>query len=115
MPSTINYSFGDIVLVPFPFTDLSATKRRPAIVISSSSYHRERADLVIMAVTSQVRPAGSIGEVQVKDWKSAGLLKPSVIKPVITTIEHTLVIRRLGQLKQEDQEAVRKAIAGIFG
>ena len=115
MPPTTGYSFGDIVLVPFPFTDQSATKRRPAVVVSSGSYHRSRADLIIMAVTSQVRPAGVIGEVQVKDWKSAGLIKPSVIKPVIATIEASLVIRRLGQLKKEEQETLRKAIGKIVG
>lgn len=115
MPPTTSYSFGDIVLVPFPFTDQSATKRRPAVVISTSSYHAERPDLIIMAVTSQARSAGAIGEVQVKDWKGAGLLKPSVVKPVITTIEAPLVIRRLGQLRKEDQESLRNAIAKIVG
>ena len=115
MPPTTSYSFGDIVLVPFPFTDQSATKRRPAVIISTSRYHAERPDLIIMAVTSQARPAGAIGEVQVKDSKGAGLIKPSVIKPVITTIEQTLVIRRLGQLKKEEQETLRKAIGKIVG
>jgi mRNA interferase MazF len=81
MPPTTSYSFGDIVLVPFPFTDQSATKRRPAVVVSTERYNRKRPDLIIMAVTSQARPAGSLGEVQVKEWKSAGLLKPSVVKP----------------------------------
>jgi len=76
MPSTTSYSFGDIVLVPFPFTDQSATKRRPAVIVSSDRYHRERPDLIIMAVTSQARPAGGVGEVQVKDWQAAKLLSP---------------------------------------
>ncbi len=80
------YEFGDIVLVPFPFTDQSATKRRPAVVISSQVYHRVRPDLIIMAVTSQRPTTGSVGEVDVRDWREAGLLKPSVIKPVLTTI-----------------------------
>ena len=115
MPPTTSYSFGDIVLVPFPFTDQSTAKRRPAVVVSSNAYHRERADLVIMAVTSQPRPAGSIGEAQVKDWKGAGLIKPSLVKPVITTIEQSLVIRRLGRLKEEDQQVLRRAIATIIG
>jgi dTDP-4-dehydrorhamnose reductase len=53
MPPTTGYSFGDIVLVPFPFTDQSAAKRRPAVVVSSAAYHRGRRDLIIMAVTSQ--------------------------------------------------------------
>ena len=52
MPPTTGYSFGDIVLVPFPFTDQSATKRRPAAAVSNERYNRERLGLVIMAVTS---------------------------------------------------------------
>lgn len=49
------HSFGDVVLVPFPFTDQSGTKKRPAVIISSSGYNAGRRDLVIMAITSQVR------------------------------------------------------------
>ena len=115
MPPTTGYSFGDIVLVPFPFTDQSATKRRPAVVVSTERYNQERPDLIIMAVTSQARPAGAIGEVQVKDWQAAGLIKPSVVKPIITTIEQNLVIRRLGRLKEEDQQALKRAIGAIIG
>ena len=115
MPPTTGYSFGDIVLVPFPFTDQTGSKKRPAVIVSSAAYHAARRDVLIMAVTSQVRPARGIGEVPVKDWKSAGLIKPSVIKPVITTIEPSLVIRRLGHLKKDEQEALRKAIGQIVG
>lgn len=62
MPPTTGYSFGDIVLVPFPFSDQSGTKRRPAVVVSSQRYHTERPDLVIMAVTSRVRPSGGFAK-----------------------------------------------------
>ncbi len=44
MPPTISYEFGDVILVPFPFTDPSGIKKRPAVVASSSHYHRERPD-----------------------------------------------------------------------
>ena len=115
MPPTTSYSFGDIVLVSFPFTDQSATKQRPAVVVSSGAYHQTRRDLIIMAVTSQMRPTPGVGDVQVKDWQDAGLLKPSAIKPVIATIEHALVIKRLGRLREQDQAALRKAIAQIVG
>jgi mRNA interferase MazF len=115
MPPTTGYSFGDIVLVPFPFTDQTGSKKRPAVIVSSAAYHAERRDVLIMAVTSQARPTRGIGEVQVKEWKSAGLIKPSVIKPVITTIEASLVIRRLGQIKKDEQETLRKAIGQIVG
>ena len=89
------YEFGDLVLVPFPFTDQSADKRRPAVVVSSSAYHQARRDLLIMAVKSQQPSTLSVGEVQVQDWRGAGLLKPSVLKPVLTTIDPTLVLKNL--------------------
>ena len=53
-----SFEFGDVVLVPFPFTDQSTTKKRPAIVVSSQTYNTERPDVIIMAVTSQARPGG---------------------------------------------------------
>ena len=115
MPATTSYSFGEIVLVPFPFTDQTGIKKRPAVIVSGAAYNAARRDVVIMAVTSQTRPVGAIGEVQVKDWKGAGPIKPSVIKAVITTIEASLVLRRLGQLNKQDQQALRKAITQIVG
>ncbi len=82
MPPTTGYSFGDVVLVPFPFTDQTGTKKRPAVIVSSAAYNAARRDVVIMAVTSQARPVGAIGEVQVKDWKGAGLIaQPQVLPP----------------------------------
>jgi len=80
------YEFGDILLVPFPFTDQSTTKKRPAVVVSSSAYNLERPDLILLAVTSQVRAGTSFGECPVGQWQKAGLLKPSAIKPVVTAI-----------------------------
>jgi mRNA interferase MazF len=50
-----DYDFGDIILVSFPFTDQTATKRRPAVIISSAAYNRQRPDLIIMAITSRLR------------------------------------------------------------
>ncbi len=115
MPPTTGYSFGDVVLVPFPFTDQSATKRRPAVVISSGAYHRAMPDLLIMAITSQVRSVRAVGEFRVKDWAHAGLLKPSAVKAVVTTIERTLVLKRLGRFRVEDQQSLRRSIAAIIG
>jgi len=106
---------GDLVLVPFPFTDQTTTKRRPAVVVSSTAYHRERADLIILAVTSQARPVAGVGETAIGKWKEAGLLRASVLKPVLATIERGLVLRKLGRLTDEDRVALRKVLGDILG
>jgi mRNA interferase MazF len=110
-----NSEFGDIILVPFPFTDQTTTKKRPAVIISSTTYNTERPDLIIMAVTSQLKPSRTIGEVIIQDWRGAGLLKPSAIKPVITTIEKHLVIKAMGQLSSEDNAALKEKLQTILG
>ena len=110
-----NYDFGDLVLVPFPFTDQTTTKKRPAIVVSSATYNSERPDLVLMAVTSQTKLSTSFGEVTVSKWKLAGLIKPSVIKPIFTTVEKGLILRRLGQLQGKDKQALQKTLQSILG
>ena len=54
MPSTTLYRRGDIILVPFPFTDLSSSKRRPALVVSPDDFNGRLQDLVVIAITSQL-------------------------------------------------------------
>jgi mRNA interferase MazF len=115
MPSTTAYSFGDVVLVPFPFTDQTGTKKRPAVVVSSSAYQRKRRDLIIMAITTQARPTPDFGEVTVTEWKKAGLLKPSVTKPILASIERRLVLRKLGRLPETDRKDVQAALGLILG
>lgn len=105
------YDFGEVVLVPFPFSNQSAVKQRPAVVVSSAAYNFARPDVVIMAITSQLRVPAGFGEVSISDWQAANLLKPSVIKPVFATVEQGLVIRKLGVLPAQDQSALRSAIA----
>jgi mRNA interferase MazF len=109
------YHFGDVIVVPFPFTDQTTTKKRPAVVVSSEAYHRERPDLILMAVTSQIHRTAALGEAVVVQWQAAGLLKPSVIKPLLTTIEEGLVIRRLGKLQPQDEASLRQVLAAILG
>ncbi|MFN3930275.1 MAG: type II toxin-antitoxin system PemK/MazF family toxin [Brevundimonas sp.] len=116
MPSEpTEFGFGDIVLVPFPFTDQTAVKRRPAVVISALAYNREKPDVIVMAVTSQMRPIASLGEVWIRDWSEAGLLKPSAVKAVIATLEQRLIIRTLGRLTTRDQTDLHDAVTRIIG
>jgi len=109
------FEFGDAVLVSFPFTSQAASKQRPAVVVSSRAYAIERPDVVLMAITSQLRPTPAIGETWLQHWRPAGLLKPSAVKPVIATQEQRLVVRQLGRLVDEDQESLRRTISQSVG
>ncbi|MEM9817944.1 MAG: type II toxin-antitoxin system PemK/MazF family toxin [Cyanobacteria bacterium P01_D01_bin.6] len=110
----MSYEFGEVVLVPFPFTDQSTQKKRPSVVISSRDYNATRPDLILIAVTSQVKTPLLFGEMLVSDWQAAGLLKLSVIKPVITTIQKDLVVKKLGNLVSIDLKALTDLLTGLL-
>ncbi|MEE9355903.1 MAG: type II toxin-antitoxin system PemK/MazF family toxin [Methylococcaceae bacterium] len=109
-----SFEFGTIVLIAFPFTDQIRSKQRPAVVISSKAYQQSKPDLILMAVTSQIKARTSFGEVVIDEWKNAGLLKPSVIKPVIFTVEKNLIKKGLGQLASEDIKQLRQNLVTII-
>ena len=113
--TTSRFGFGDVVLVPFAFTDQSGAKKRPAVVVSSARYNAARRDVVIMAITSQVQQPLGLGEAMVTDWQGAGLIKVSALKPVFTTIEQGLVLRTLGTLAAADIKTLRELIADVIG
>jgi mRNA interferase MazF len=110
-----SYKFADVVLVPFPFTDQTTSKKRPAVVVSSDAYNRQHSDIIIMAITSQIQVVLALGEVIINEWREAGLIKPSIIKPILATVEKRLVIRKLGELKEVDRQAVKNALLEIIG
>ncbi len=70
-------SRGDVVLVSFTFSDQSGAKLRPALVMSSDAYHASRQEVILAAVTSNVRRR-LVGDHVLNDWKAAGLLFPPI-------------------------------------
>ena len=93
---------GDVVLIPFPYTDLSATKTRPAVVVSSKRYHAVRPDLLVAYVSSQIERANPDIDHVIVDWQGANLLKPSFVRPKLAAIEPALVVHRVGALSATD-------------
>jgi len=103
---------GDVLLVPFPFTDQSGSKQRPAIVLSGDAYNQVHPDVILAPATSQVVHAPD--EMSLADWQSAGLLKPSVVKPILSSFDVQLVRRKLGELSATDRAQVRALFARIL-
>ncbi len=109
------YEKGDVVLVPFPFSNQIDHKKRPAVIISSTAYNNVSQDVVIMAITSQIGKAIVIGECLITNWQEAGLLKPSAIKTAISTIEQSLILKKMGRLSQNDLLSMEGALKEFLG
>jgi len=108
------FSFGDVLLVPFPFTDQLGIKKRPGVVVSNRDYNAKKPDIVILTITSQVRVPLGYAEAMISDWQVAGLIKSSVFKPVFTTIEQNLVLRVLGRLSESDAQTLELLIGAVM-
>jgi len=105
---------GNLVLVPFPFTDQSRTKKRPAIVISPASANRS-GDLTIAFVTSRLSTPPREGDYRVEAWKEAGLLKPSMVRMKFVTLSGNLILGTLGRLTPDDWSAFQSALCAFLG
>ena len=113
--STTTCSRGDVVLVPFEFSDRPVAKRRPALVISSDPYHASRQDVVIAAITSRIRRPLLFGDHFIKDWRASGLPKPSATTAIVRTVKRAMLARRLGALSAADLRAVDERLARALG
>ena len=105
---------GDVVLVGFVFSDESGRKVRPALVISSSAYHRARREVIVAAITSNVRRR-LFADHLLTDWEAAGLLFPSLVTAIVRTVKRTMIDRKLGSLTTADLQAVERELRRALG
>jgi len=99
------YNRGDVVLVSFVFSDESGKKLRPAVVINSAAYGRSRQEIIIAAITSNIRRR-FFGDHLIADWKGAGLLFPSLATGIFRTVKRTMVDRKLGSMPKPDMAEI---------
>ena len=98
----------DIISVPFPFIEGYATKRRPALVVSTDTFHRaHRACFGAMITTARhlrdVRP----DDIEIDDLGGAGLSRPCVIRLArLATFEWSDQVRRVGALHRRERQAI---------
>ncbi|MCL6436469.1 MAG: type II toxin-antitoxin system PemK/MazF family toxin [Leptolyngbyaceae cyanobacterium HOT.MB2.61] len=108
MPS---YSKHDIILVRYPFSDLSSSKVRPAVVISAP--HSSQ-DILITPLTSKM---GSLheGEFALSEWSAAGLNVATAVKRGMYTVHESLVIKVIGKLADVDAERLEQSLQSWLG
>jgi mRNA interferase MazF len=108
------FSAFDIVVVPFPYADRLAEKRRPALVISSqrlSTY-----GLIWVAMITSAENERWPSDVAISDIKRAGLPAPSLVRPAkIACIEPARIERRAGRLNKSDARLVAQRLRGFLG
>lgn len=96
------YSPGDVVIVPFPFTDRRVTKRRPALVCSTAAFNGTSRHAVLAMITSATHLTWP-GDVPITDLESAGLPVASVVRWKLFTLDASFIMRRAGALSPRDR------------
>ncbi len=109
------YKQGEIILVPFPYSDLSASKRRPALVVSNNTYNNQFSDVVVCVITSNLfKDKFSIDLVN-EDLETGLLPETSVIKcHKLFTIEQSKIIKRFSTIKKKKFDEVTKVLQKLF-
>jgi len=100
----------EVVVVPFPFTDRAATRRRPALVVSSRGFIDSHDQLILAMITS-AKGNDWPSDVPLNDWRAARLSVPCRVRFKLFTLVKTLIVRRVGSLANDDRESVREALS----
>ncbi len=103
-----SYSKSDVVLVRYPFSDLSGSKIRPAVVVSAPHISK---DIIIVPLTSKTSPLLA-GEFVLADWSQVGLNVESAVKRGVYTVHESLVAQTIGQLSDADAAKLKASLRG---
>ena len=103
----------DVLVVPFPFTDSAAVKRRPAVVLSAAPFNDRIGHLVLAMITSRENRGWPL-DTDIADLRAAGLGHPSVMRMKLFTLDERLVLRKAGRLAESDIVALKHALAKLL-
>ncbi len=107
------YHKGDVVLVPFPFTDLRTNKVRPTLVISTSAYEAVTGNIVVAMITSTTYTTPY--DYPISDWKHAQLLHPSTVRMKLATLDPRIVLRKIGRLATKEVDEINLKVKLLVG
>ncbi len=105
---------GSLVLVPFPFTDCSAQKRRPALVLSQPQFQRSSGHLLVAMVTT-TRQSTWLLDWSNQQWQEAGLPRPCLVRFKLFMLDQRLILSSLGALSSSDRDGVIGQLQKLLG
>lgn len=103
----------DIVVVPFPFTDIAQAKFRPALVLSQKAFNSKTEHTVFAMITTGAKTTW-FNDVKINDLKKCGLEASSVIRYKIFTLDNRLIKNKIGKLAEKDQKGFKAAFKDCF-
>jgi len=103
----------DVVVVPFPFTDRRASKRRPALALSTEKFNAESGHTVLAMITSADNPPWPL-DLPI-DATRAGLHAPSKVRMKLFTLDNRLILQKAGSLHETDKRAVAQTVKRLLG
>lgn len=111
---TVTYKQFDVVVVPFPFTDSSATKKRPALVISDASAFNKSNNKSVMAMITTASYSPWALDATITDLASAGLKAKSIVRMKLFTLDDVLVVKKIGKLATGDRDRVKESLQQLL-
>lgn len=111
----MNIKQKELVLLPYPFSNLEKSKVRPALVVSNNSFNLKSDDCLMVPLTSIIKEEPYSLIINQKDLSSGKLLKESRIRcDKLFSVEKNLIIMKIGTLKTEIFDKVKSDIFKIF-
>ncbi len=111
----IMYRQREIVLLPFPFSDLSAVKKRPVLILSNNKFNEVSSDIIVVAITSKIFNDEYSIQIEDHDLEYALLPEKSVIKTSkLFTTSKSKIIKKFSILKNEKFYEVIKSLNFLF-
>lgn len=104
----------DVVVVPFPFTDISASKRRPALVLSNEQGFNTPVGHSVMAMITTASHSSWALDAAIMDLPAAGLTTSSIVRMKLFTLDHGLVLKHIGHLGSNDQARVKASLRSLL-
>lgn len=105
----------DIVIVPFPFSDLRSKKKRPCLVLANFEVSELSDHIIVCMITSNLKGISFPHDIPLVDWEKSGLPKPSIVRlSKMVTIETSIVTKTIGHLSTKDQAKVRQEFKSCF-
>ncbi len=108
MKSGIIFNQGDILIVPFPFSDLSTVRQRPVLVLSNLKYNKSSEDLVTCGITSNIKDSNYSMLIDNKNLLEGSIPIKSRIKvDKLFTLHRNIVIKKIGRLNKETFDRIK--------